>query len=62
MRDFLITNRLQLGMSQKKVAEKTGISRVFYSQLENGKRNPSVQVAKKIAAELHFDWNIFFAS
>ena len=42
------------------VAEKTQISQTHYSDIENGKRNPSVRMAKKIAAVLLFDWTVFF--
>lgn len=37
-----------------------GISRAGYANIENGKRLPSVPVAKKIAAVLGFDWTRFY--
>lgn len=42
------------------VAAKAGISQGYYSQIENGARNVSVPIAKKIAAVLLFDWTAFF--
>ena len=30
------------------------------TEIENGNANPSVKVAKKIAAVLGFDWTMFF--
>ena len=48
--------------SQKEVAKLVGIDRSFYSQIENGTRNPSVNTAIKIGAVLNFDWTIFFSS
>jgi transcriptional regulator with XRE-family HTH domain len=40
--------RLLLGMTQKEVAKKLGITQAMYCYIENGKRNPSPQLAKKI--------------
>jgi len=36
------------------------LSRSFYTEIENGDKNPSVETAKKIASALGFDWTIFF--
>ena len=43
------------------VAIEAGIKRSYYTQIENGTRNPSVGTAKKIANALNFDWTLFFA-
>lgn len=56
-REWLIKKRGKLTQSQ--VAILSGISRSAYSNIERG-RGLSVTVAKKIAAALKFDWNIFF--
>ncbi|NPC91183.1 helix-turn-helix transcriptional regulator [Bacillus sp. WMMC1349] len=58
MRKWLIEHRGK--RSQETIAKKTGISRGAYANIELGKRNPSVQVAKRIARELNFNWTIFF--
>ncbi|TWJ84308.1 hypothetical protein CHCC20496_4310 [Bacillus licheniformis] len=58
MRKWLIEHRGK--RSQETIAKKAGISRGAYANIELGKRNPSVQVAKRIADELDFDWTIFF--
>lgn len=42
--------RSQLGLTQEAVAQKIGISRCFYTQLENGRRTPSLGVAAKLAS------------
>ena len=42
------------------VAARAQISQGFYSQIENGARRASVEVAKKIASVLLFDWTHFF--
>lgn len=48
-------------MTQEQVAELSGIKRPYYTMIETGKRRPSVDVAKKIAAVLDFEWTLFFA-
>ena len=47
-------------MTQKQLAELAGISRTMITEIENGNANPSVDVAKRIAAVLGFDWTLFF--
>lgn len=57
-RDWLIAFRGRL--TQEQVAFLSGISRGAYSNVESGKRDPSVAMAKAIAGALNFEWNIFF--
>lgn len=52
--------RREKNMTQKEVAEAVGITQVSYSNIENGKRRPSVSTAKRIAAVLGFDWTEFY--
>ena len=52
--------RNKMGATQKEIAYKSGISRVFYTNIETGKRRPSPEVAQKIADVLGFDWTEFF--
>lgn len=59
-RKWLAAYRDKAGFSHEEVAEQAGISRQYYGMIENGDRNPSVDVAKKIAKVLKFDWIIFF--
>lgn len=47
-------------MTQEQLAKKVGISRTMITEIENGNANPSVEVAKKIAAVLGFDWTRFY--
>ena len=47
-------------LTQEQLAKMVGISRTMITEIENGKANPSVEVAKKIAAVLDFDWVMFF--
>lgn len=59
---WLISFREAKGLTQEQVAELCGIKRPYYTMIETGKRRPSVDVAKKIAEVLVFDWILFFAS
>lgn len=47
-------------MTQAKVAEAAGIERASYTMIETGARRPSVEVAKRIAKVLDFDWTLFY--
>ena len=47
-------------MTQEQLAKKVGISRTMITEIENGNADPSVRVAKKIAAVLGFKWTRFF--
>lgn len=40
--------RKKMRLSQKDVAKKLGISRSMYTLIENGNRNPSIKVLKKM--------------
>ena len=44
--------RLERGLKQSEVAEKVGITQPTYSNIENGKRNPTVKTLRKIAKVL----------
>lgn len=47
-------------LSQEEISRSVDITQASYSNIENGKRTPSVPVAKKIAAVLGFDWTRFY--
>lgn len=51
--------RYREGISQKKLAERTGISQDNISKIENGKRTVGEKVAKILAKELHIDYRLF---
>lgn len=57
---WLKTVRLAASSTQKQVAGKAQITQAAYANIENGRRNPSVRTAKKIAAVLGFDWQRFY--
>lgn len=48
------------GLSQEEVSKSVDIAQASYSNIEGGKRKPSVPVAKRIAAVLGFDWTRFY--
>lgn len=56
----LIDLRTQKGLSQEAVAEQAGISRVYYTLIENGTKCPAPKVAQRIAKVLGIEWTIFF--
>jgi putative transcriptional regulator len=60
LRTWLKQKRIGKKLTQAAVAKKSGISRSFYTHIENGTKTPSVLVAKKIAKTLDFDWTLFF--
>lgn len=53
--------RKSLELSQEKVAEMAGVSRQYYNSIVNGKRKPSVSLAKRLACILKVEWTIFFS-
>ncbi|MCL2076865.1 MAG: helix-turn-helix domain-containing protein [Oscillospiraceae bacterium] len=60
MIEWLRQKRQEKGITQEKIALFVGIARAYYTNIEKGSRNPSVETAKKIAEVLDFDWTRFF--
>ena len=61
MREWLKISRLDKNLTQGQVAESAGISRAYYTEIENNIKNPSVGTAKRIADILNFSWTCFFS-
>lgn len=62
MREILKQERVRQNMTQKELADRAGISRVHYTQIENASnnKNPSLEVAIKIKHALNYnDDNLF---
>ena len=59
-RDWLIQIRKAKGFTRADVAKKTKITQQMYYYIENNNRNPSVELAQKIAEVLDFDWIMFY--
>ncbi|TRY25953.1 helix-turn-helix transcriptional regulator [Brevibacillus sp. LEMMJ03] len=60
MRIWLKELREAMGLTHEQVAELCGISRSYYTHIENGTKTPTVKVAKTMAEVLRFDWTNFF--
>ncbi len=59
-RTWLKQIRINKGLEQKEIAKKIGKSQVCYYYIESGQRNPSVELAQKIADVLEFEWTMFY--
>lgn len=55
MRTTISELRARAGMTQANLAEKAGITRPYLSQLENGERNLSLALQKRLADALGCD-------
>ncbi|AYC30332.1 helix-turn-helix domain-containing protein [Paenisporosarcina cavernae] len=60
MRKWLMEKRKKQQLTQEEVSIKAHINRAYYSQIESGTRNPSMEVAKNIATVLNFSPFAFF--
>lgn len=49
------------GYSKYQAAKILGVDRSYLTHLEKGERVPSVDMAKRIATLLGFDWRVFYA-
>ena len=47
--ELIVTTRTQLGITQKQLAEKSGVSQSNISKIENGSYRPSIPILKRIA-------------
>ena len=60
MREWFKEARTSKNMTQADLAKQCEISRSFITEIENGKANPHVDNAKKIASVLGFSWTRFY--
>ncbi len=60
-RNWLIQLRTEKRLSQANVANAVNVSRAYYTNIELGKKTPSIEVAKAIADYLDFPWTLFFS-
>lgn len=56
----IIDARISQNMTQKELAERTGIAQTEISRLENGTRNPSIQLLQRLADGMDMVLNISF--
>lgn len=57
----MIDARTSRNLTQKELAERTGIAQTEISKLENGTRNPSVRLLQRLADGMDMVLNISFA-
>lgn len=60
MNGCLVEKRKEKKLTQQEIADKIGVSRQYYNDIENEKRSPSVGLAQKIGDVLGIDWTIFY--
>jgi putative transcriptional regulator len=60
MRDWLRNKRLEKQLTQAQLAKMVGADATMISKIEVGERRPSVELAKRIAEALGFDWTRFY--
>lgn len=56
----IVDARTSQNMTQKELAERTGINQADISKLENGTRNPSVNLLKRLAEGMNMTLKIEF--
>ena len=56
----IIDARVKQNMTQKELSERTGITQADISRIENGTRNPSLAMVKRIAAGLGMQLKLEF--
>ncbi len=47
--ELIVNTRNQIGITQKQLAEKSGVSQANISKIENGSYKPSIPILKRIA-------------
>ena len=58
--EAIMKARIETGLTQKELSEKTGISQADISRLEHGTANPSIKTLQRIAAALDRKLSIQF--
>ena len=56
----IVDARLSRNMTQKELAEATGIAQGEISKLENGTRNPSIKLLQRLAEGMDMTLNVTF--
>ena len=51
----MVDARISQNLTQKELAERTGINQADISKLENGTRNPSLKLLKRLAAGMDME-------
>lgn len=56
----MIDARISQNITQKELAERTGINQAAISKLENGTRNPSLKLLKRLADGMDMNLSLVF--
>ena len=56
----IVDARISQNLTQKELAERTGINQADISKLENGTRNPSLKLLKRLADGMDMNLSIVF--
>lgn len=56
----MVDMRISQNLTQKELAERTGINQADISKLENGTRNPSLKMLKRLAAGMGMELKLVF--
>ena len=54
--------RKELGLSQEKLAYKAEVDRTYVTDVENGRRNVSIEILEKLTTALDISFSDFFIS
>ena len=57
----IIDARMSQNLTQKELADRTGISQTEISKLENGTRNPSIKLLQRLAEGMGMVLNVTFS-
>ena len=60
IRENIKSLRKRLGWTQELLAEKTGVSAPYITQIEAGKRTPSLDIVEKLAFALGVEYKTLF--
>ena len=56
----MVDVRISQNLTQKELAERTGINQADISKLENGTRNPSLKLLKRLADGMDMNLSLVF--
>ena len=56
----IVDTRIAQNLTQKELAEKTGIAQTEISRIENGTRNPSLKILQRLADDMDMVLKISF--
>ncbi len=56
----MVDARISQNLTQKELADRTGINQADISKLENGTRNPSLKLLKRLAEGMGMDLKLVF--